>query len=318
VYGSAYNLKPGDLLMIEPSADSATFDHEVAQVVSVASATSFVITRGAAGTSAAQFTHGTNMLLIGSAYAEGTGAPAAASRNPIEFYNYTQIFKDTYDVTGTAEQELTRTGDPIKNDRDRKSFDHARALEFALLFGRRSTSTGSNGKPLQTTNGLRAQINAQNITVFSTTPTTTTFLDAVYKVFDFDTAAGNTRMVFCGNAFLNSMNKMVNADAGSEITFGEKIKMYGWDLREYILPQGNLYLRTHPLLNRHALYSKSAFIVDFSALKWRYLRNRDTKFKDNIQNNDEDRRKGQWLTEGGLEVLYGGLTCGYLGNFTYP
>jgi len=318
VYGSALNLKAGDILMREPVAEATTYASEHMIVASVTNATTFTVARGAAGTTPGQFTHGTALTLIGSAYAEGTGAPDAASRNPLEYVNYTQIFKETYDVTGTVEQEMTRTGDPVKNDRKRKMWDHARAIEMALLFGLRSTTTGANGKPLRTTNGLRAQINTQNVTIFGTTPTVTTVLDAIYPVFDFNTMAGNTRIAICGNRALNGVNAMIHADSGSEMKLGEKIKMYGWDLREYILPQGSIYLRTHPFLNRHPVLSKSMWIIDFSALKWRYLRNRDTKFKDNVQNNDEDRRKGLWLTEGGLQVDYGGLTCGYLGNVTYP
>ena len=56
------------------------------------------------------------------------------------------------------------------------------------------------------------------------------------------------------------------------------------------------------------------FIIDFCALRWRPLRGRDTTFKDNIQLPDEDTQKGQWMTEAGLEVRFGGLTCGYVGN----
>jgi hypothetical protein len=55
------------------------------------------------------------------------------------------------------------------------------------------------------------------------------------------------------------------------------------------------------------------FIIDFSSLRWRPLKGRDTKMMDNIQAKDEDLQRGQWLTEGGLEVRYGGLTNGYLG-----
>jgi hypothetical protein len=85
------------------------------------------------------------------------------------------------------------------------------------------------------------------------------------------------------------------------------------NLREFIMPQGRIFLRTHPLLNRHAQYKNSAFIVDMSSLKWVPLR--DTKSQENIQANDADTRKGQWLTEAGLRVDRGGLTCGYHGNF---
>jgi hypothetical protein len=66
-------------------------------------------------------------------------------------------------------------------------------------------------------------------------------------------------------------------------------------------------------MNRHPQFFSSAFIIDASALRWRYIT--DTMFEDNIQTPGQDSQKGQWLTEGGLEVRYAGLTLGYHGNF---
>jgi len=86
------------------------------------------------------------------------------------------------------------------------------------------------------------------------------------------------------------------------------------ELQKIVLPQGTLYLKTHPLLNLNSLYTNSMWIMDFSALKWRYLDGRDTDFEDNIQAKGEDNVRGQWMTDGGLEVRYGGLTLGYLGH----
>src|SRR3990167_294148 len=114
-WGNATHLKPGDLLLVEPSTDNATFNHEIIEVTSVTSATAFEARRGAAGTTAATITNDLYLLKIGSNYAEGTAATDSASRNPIKYFNYTQIFKDTYEVTGTASQTQTRTGDVLKN-----------------------------------------------------------------------------------------------------------------------------------------------------------------------------------------------------------
>jgi hypothetical protein len=36
-------------------------------------------------------------------------------------------------------------------------------------------------------------------------------------------------------------------------------------------------------------------------MRYRPLSGRDTKFQDNIQANDADERKGQWITEAGVE-----------------
>jgi hypothetical protein len=312
VWGEATHLKAGDLMMVE-KAEAATINNEIVMVSSVTSSTAFVVKRGVANTTPDTIPEDAFLTKIGSAYAEGTGAPDAASRNPMKYTNYCQIFKTSYELTNTAKGITNlRTGNALANDKKRKMFDHARDIEFALMFGQKYETTGTNGKPLRFMGGLRSFIPAANTTIFTTTPTSTTFFNAVYKVFDYDTQAGDQRIVFGGNGFMNELNKM--ALAQGTVNFKETLTVYGMKLREYVLPQGTLYFRTHPLLNRHPRYSYSAFIIDGSALRWRPFR--DTRSQDNIQANDADTQKGQWLTEAGLEVRYGGLTCGYIGNFT--
>ena len=312
-WGVATHLVTGDLLLVEPSSDNATYDHEIIEVVSVASTTQFTVKRGRAGTTAAAIANDLFLLKIGSAFEEGSAAATAASRNPIKFTNYTQIFKTSYEITGTAGVTKTRTGDPVANDKRRRSFDHARDIEQALLWGQKNETTGANGKPLRTMEGIRGFIPSDTTTVFGGSTTVSSFLDAVYPVFDYDTPAGDERIGFCGNNGLNILNKMIQTDSNTQVQFGGVVKQFGMQFREFLMPQGRLLMRTHPLLNQNSLYRDSMFIVDFSAIRWRPLTGRDTKMQDNIQNKDEDLRRGQWLTEGGLEVRYGGLTCGYLG-----
>lgn len=313
-WGVAQHLKPGDLLMVEPVTDNATFNPEYIAVDTVISDTQFTVKRAQAGSSAAAIADNAFLLLIGSQHAEGTPSPKATSRNPVKYNNFTQIFKDSYELTNTAKQTRARTGDPLANDKKRKMWDHARGIEWAMMFGRKNETTGDNGKPLRTTDGIRRFIPADTTTVFGAAVTISSFLDAVAPVFDWNSPAGDDRIVFCGNTALNELNKVIQTDSNTQIQYGGKIQVFGMNMREFILPQGRLLLRTHPLLNRHGLYKSSMWILDFSALRWVPLRGRDTKFMDNIQNNDEDGQKGQWLTEAGLQVDFGGLTCGYLGN----
>lgn len=313
-WGLGKHLVAGDLLLREKAVETQTFDNEILMVQSVQSDTSFVVVRGAGGTTAAGITSGDFLLKIGSAFAEGVAAPKAVSRNPMQYNNNCQIFKTTYEITGTAEVTDTRTGDPVKNDKKRRMWDHARDIELAIMFGNASVTTGDNGKPLRTTQGLRRFLPASNVTIFSTAVTSSTFLDAVYHVFDFESPAGDERIVFCGNQFLNEFNKI--AQTSGDIQFGPVVKQWGLNLREFILPQGTLFLRTHPIFNQHSQLNKSGLIVDFSSLRWRYTKGRDTKFTDDVQAKDEDVRRGFWMTEGGLEVWYGGLTNAYIGNLS--
>ena len=311
-YGTATHLKSGDILMVEIT-EAAAFANEFIEVVSVLSDTQFTVKRGVAGTTPATIAADVWLTLIGSAHAEGTGAPQAVSRNPVKYNNYTQIFKDSYQITGTANATTYRTGDPWSNDKKRKTFDHARAIEFAMLFGKKHETTGDNGMPLRYMGGLRQQISPDTTTIFSAGVTPETLLDAVYKVFDFDTPAGDERIAFCGNEGLNILNKMILNDGATNIDWGAKVTWYGMNFREFIMPQGRLLIRTHPLLNRHSLHSKSMFIIDFASLAYVTLKGRDTKPFDDVQTKDEDLRRGFFMTDCSLMVDRGGRTCGYLG-----
>lgn len=313
--GTATNLKPGDILLVEPATDSATFNQELIEVDDVLSDTQFTARRGVGGTTAGSIANDIFLTVIGSAYAEGTGVPRAVSRNPIKFSNFIQIFKDTYELTGTADKTETRTNNNYSEDKKRKMFKHSQDIEWSMLFGRAAETTGDNGKPKRFMAGIRSFIPTANTTIFSSATTPNTFLDALAPIFDFDTGAGDTRMMFAGNQALIELSKVfVN-----EVIFNVNnvVKVYGMDFQEFIIPNGRVLIKSHPLLSRHGLYKKSGFVVDFDALSYVTMGGRpDGRARDDVQAEDEDVRRGFWQTDCSIEVDYGGLTMAYLGNIS--
>src|SRR5260370_7889835 len=287
--------------MVEPTVDTSKFANELIQVDTSLSDTQFTVLRGAGGTRAASTPSGSGVSLIGSAFAEGTGAARAVSRNPIKYQNFTQIFKDTYELTGTVTETFARTGDPWSNDKKRKMFDHARAIEEGILYGLPSETTGANGKPLRTFGGLRnfiptaspgSEIN--NTTVWlaaggtagtNTPPTPATvfsLLDAIEPVFDIDTEGGDTRIMFAGNQAIVELNKIIQTSTNLRITFTQEIKVSRLHFKEFILPPARIFLRSHPLLSRLPLYKKSAFLLDFASAKYVARKDRDTATRDGV------------------------------------
>lgn len=300
------DLVAGDLLLNERTS-------EIMQVSGVTSAISVQVVRGAAGTTAAAINLNDAVTKIGNAYGEGTSAPSVTTRNPTKVYNLAQIFKTAYEITNTAKGTRTRTGDPLKNDKKRKMFDHAAALEMAFMHGVRFEDTDpSNGKPRRYTGGLRQFITTNVTTTFTaTTPLWTEFLNAISPVFDYRSqGAGNERLLLMGNGALNGLNRM--AAANTQIQAQGTIKLYGMELMKIVIPQGTFYCRTHPLLNVHPLYTNSIYCIDPSNMIYRPFR--DTKSQDNIQAPDADTQKGQWLTEAGIELEHEG-TFAILDNF---
>lgn len=308
------SLVVGDVLLVEKT-DQATYDNEIMLVSSITNDTAIVVKRGQAGSSAATTGTSFTMTKIGSAFEEGSTSPEATNRNPTKVTNYCQIFKTAYEMSNTAKNTKTRTGDALKEDKKRRMFDHSVSLELAWMFGQAYETTGANGKPVRYTGGLRDFIST-NKTVFTTSPTEDTLLTALYPVFDYNTGggAGNERIVFAGNLFLNNLNKLARDSGSTRINFNGTVSAYGMKLQEWIIPQGTLYIKSHPLLNTHGRYKASAFVIDPSNIIYRPLEGRDTKGMDNIQANDEDTTKGQWLTEAGIEVRHE-KTMAYIGNF---
>jgi len=307
----ALNLVKGDVLLHEAN------DSGIGEIVEVSADptvdTGFSITRGASGTTAVAFSSGDYLTKVGNVFAEGTNSPSASNRNPTKKSNFAQIFKTAYELTGTTLETTFRTGDPLKNDKKRKMFDHSAAMEFAFLFGQAFETTGANGKPKRTTGGLNSFITT-NRKIFASGDVLTEdkFIDAISPVFDYEgNGIGNERLVFAGNGALTALNKLARNSTSTRVNFDGTIKAYGMELQRWILPQGTVFVKTHPLMNTHGRFKNSMFVVNPAGIRYRPLR--DTKMMDNIQAPDADVKKGQWLTEAGIEVQHE-KTMAYIGG----
>jgi hypothetical protein len=309
--GTALDLVVGDILMVEKAA-STGYSYELVQVTSVASATTIGVTRAFAGTTKDTIADDTYLVKVGNAYEEGSTSPPGSARNPTKVTNYLQDFKTAYEQSDWVPPTRVRTGDPLKNDKKRRMFDHSVALEHAFLFGYPAETTGVNSKLLYSTGGLLYFLGANyaatskpTIATIDSTLTTTAedaILNATYQVFDYNTdESGDERVVLCGNGFANYLNQAARNATSSRVNFDATISFYGMNLQRWILPQGTLYVKTHPLMNANTRFTNGAFIINPSSIVYRYLNGKDTKMEDNIQANDAATKKGQWRSIAGAE-----------------
>lgn len=302
---TALDLVAGDLLLAEV-AEVTTFGFEIVEVTSTPTTIGTVaITRGSAGTTAISLVTNSYLLKIGSTFDEGSVSPDAASRNPTKVNNYCQIFKTAYQLTNTTKATKFRTGDAQKNDKKRKAFDHAVSLEQAWLFGHPSedgTKRTTGGLYYYLTTNYHAVTNPCIKILTATTATEEDFLDAITGMWDYNVPeSGDQRIGLCGNGFLNRLNKIVLADTATRLNYQGTITAFGMKLHEWSTPQGTLYLKTHPLMNTNSRFTNGCFMINPPGVRYRPLAGRDTNFQDNIQANDADQTKGQWLTEAGVE-----------------
>jgi hypothetical protein len=239
---------------------------------------------------------GGSLAVIGSAYAEGSGAPSAVARVPTKYTNYTQIFKDTVEHTNTARVTKTRTGDQISQDHERGMKRHMQGMEQAFFFGQAS-ETYVGGQPLRTTKGLINWMNT-NVEDYAGIGTLDD-LDAFYQsLFLF---GSDQRVAFVGNAWISRLNKLILNSTQYRITV-DAITEYGYKFNHLMTPYGEVYYRRHPLFNVNPDYNNSAWHLSFENLKYRCLPGRDTHIEPNVQLPGDDKKKDLILTECGLEL----------------
>lgn len=304
----AYSFKVGHLARIEPTG-------EVVLVVDKAASpnhiTTLVVKRGVGnGGTGVLFTDGAVLSILSHVDQEGADTPSAVNYQPTEEYNLIQTFRTALDLTDDAAQEYYRTGDIMKNEKFDKAQDHSLDQERAYIWGKRDTftettgffQTGGTGLPHRFMGGLWHFLGASHSTDFTSTGLTKTgfhnFLKPIYTVQN----GSMNKAAFCGATFLQAINDY--AEQNSHINVEPGDKTYGLTIRTLYHPWGELKLIPHPLLSEHEDWSKMAFIVDLKNVKYRYLRNRDTRFLLERQGNGEDRVTHEFMTKCSLELRF--------------
>ena len=264
--------------------------------------------------------------VIGSAYAEGTGAPDVFSEGIDDGFGYTQICKTAAEITNTAyATQLRGYSNEFERVLAMKMREHKIDIERAMLFNQKARVNG-----IQYSEGLVGHI-IKNSTFkggdaaleyesgkayakqYATSELTYDSLLGDFEVL-FDPARGgsNERLALASLPVISYFNKMGNnsfADVSTvnsqyQINMDELSGQFGHQLMEINTVHGSMYMVKEPLFRGHS--SGLMLMADMSKLYYRPLVgngvNRDTQVMTNVQSADEDLRKDMILTEAGLEV----------------
>jgi hypothetical protein len=162
-YNGAFSVKEGDLLMVEQTNEILYVNLTPAANTTVQVIRGFDLTAGAALSAVTYNGAGINpfLVVIGSAFEEGSAAPDPVSFDPVEIFNQTQIFRGTYGLTNTAAATRTRTGNEEAELKREALENFSIDMERGFFFGKKAT-TIRNGQPLRTTNGVMSFIPTAN------------------------------------------------------------------------------------------------------------------------------------------------------------
>lgn len=313
VTAGALSYKAGDLMMVENGLQSGAAC-ELMQVHQDPTAdTTLTVVRGVAGSTAGALDYDGNnvnpyITCIGNAYEEGSLAPTGVSWNPSDQYNYTQIFRQTFELTRTAMKTKLRTNPKAYDEAKRETMEVlGMDMEKSFLFGKRATAT-KNGKPIRYTAGIYHQLATANKLACTGASLTMTQWDTWMRTFFSE--GSSEKVAFGGNQALAAIQTAVRKNTSYQIYYNEK--EYGMKVTKFTSPFGDLTFWSHPLFNQMAsgttgtgaYYSLGAamFVLDMENLKYRYLDGSDIHFEDELEDPGMDGVKEGFIGECGWEV----------------
>lgn len=267
--------------------------NEIMRVVSKANDV-LTVTRGFGETEASNLNAGDDLLIIGNARVEGGLGADPLSTITATRFNYTQIFKTAVQVSKTQEATELYGGGDRAYQRMKKGIEHMEDLERAFIFGEKSEHYGS-GEVVRTTGGvLSFMTDSPILEVASPEAFTQGALDEFLE--DAFRYGSQKKTLFASSRLITRINEWALGKLQVEI--GEKT--FGLATTTYVSPHGVLNIVKHPLFE--GPYNGMGLILDLDNIKFRPLKGRDTKLETNIQPNDADYYKDQYLTEAGIEL----------------
>jgi hypothetical protein len=298
---------------------------------------------GAVTNNSASLSIGLPVVHAGSAFAEGSRSRTGRYKFPSEIFNYTQIFKTAFEMTGTALKEPTKydkTGD-YKNQLKKNGIDHLAGMEWAFLFGDRRVETAedpdtgstvrrgfvggllwflkqwekgsvanggafdyrSNAVDVSAQTDYRAYPDKRIIRLQNGSISKDDFEAIEALPFERTNSTEWCKLCLAGPGYIGKINARYQKEVQVTQLRGEQYDNWDFKLTKRSSLQGDVYYKLHPLFNNPEMRD-SAFYIDLGYIKYRPMEDRDTDVMSMIQLPDADKRKDQWLTEAGLELAY--------------
>jgi len=304
--GSTANLLPGMLMR-------AASTGEIVIINSIIGPTQVQVGRGIGNVAAAAISSTVTLYQVGNAYEEGSLRPVALQISPVRITNLTQIFRNSWAITGSAAATQMLAGQTnIAESRQDCAAFHAVDIEKALFWGQRFQGI-RNGQPFRTMDGLLSFVNnlayypsyIGAVNVFTAGGTTTYaqlegFLDVCFNQ-NTDPKQGNRRVLFVGGNAKRVITNIARLATGHSVDIQPKETSYGLQYDEFRSPRGTFNMVEHPLFNSNSDWQRVAFAVDLGTFNLAYLRRTENKefnsSGNQAQDNGVDAEGGTLTTE---------------------
>ena len=263
--------------VVEPSSVIMNTKTNEYMFVSAVSGNTLTVVRGFAESTAAAVTQNDELLYLGTAKKEGSLAPNPKYRRGVPRMNYSQIFRNGWGTTRTAEHIKFITGNKATENKEDAVSMHAQDIEMALLLGRKSLNQVDGSEVLSTMDGLMSIV--KNNTALAAAATLDSIQEWMYSNFETcPEGVPNERVVMTSLNVLYILNKLIREAGGSYYPIGTATKVYGLDVYALQLPgMQEVKILAHPLFSQTESLSKSMLIYHPGLIKIGYMTDAEIK-----------------------------------------
>lgn len=263
--------------VVEPSSVIMNTKTNEYMFVSAVSGNTLTVVRGFAESTAATVTQNDELLYLGTAKKEGSLAPNPKYRRGVPRMNYSQIFRNGWGTTRTAEHIKFITGNKATENKEDAVSMHAQDIEMALLLGRKSLNQVDGSEVLSTMDGLTSIV--KNNTALAAAATLDSIQEWMYSNFETcPEGVPNERVVMTSLNVLYILNKLIREAGSSYYPIGTATKVYGLDVYALQLPgMQEVKILAHPLFSQTESLSKSMLIYHPGLIKIGYMTDAEIK-----------------------------------------
>ncbi len=286
-------------------------------VKTIVSATQFTVQRAFGTKAAVAIGANVKAWMVGNAYEEASVRPSSLLIMPVRTNNYTQIFRNTWAVSGTTmATAVVAGGTPDAESRKDCAMLHAIDIEKALFYGQKFSGT-LNNQPIHAMDGLLNILETQaagNITTLGATTNWTQFEAALDPAFNQVTDPKNPalRVTFVSGIARRVTHRIAQLNSTYMIQ-GQQTE-WGLQFDTIKTPRGQFNLVEHPLFNAYgttSTWAKMAVAMDLTSYRLAYMAGRKTK-------NAEFNGQGAPAVDNGIDAVGGTLTTELTGLVTNP
>ncbi len=261
------------------------------------------VTRNLGSSGGNGMTAGDQLLILGPSREDGAGIGSIRSTLPVEDYNYLEITRLPFGLTGRMLNTEQYYGNDLENEQRDKWHEFAKMIERKYFFGVRDLRTGTLGNGQNTMGGCADFIRHNVWDLNGNQITQTSFNDFANEVMKYGAGgyiggSGTPQKLLFGS---RALFQVVCDWAGEKVRYAQNDKVVGMEIMKIQTAVGVITMFPSAIFDTVDALRNQAFVIDINEIAPANYKGRATRLLSDRQANDVDAREWELFNDSTLQ-----------------